>query len=138
MEPMSELLDLRKRFGDLVALDGLSLQAEAGRVHGFVGRNGAGKTTTMRIALGLLEPDAGEVRLDGRPITAPLVQPVRNAAGVASWWEPLIGVVLVAVSIVFAVRVAARVYAGGALHFQGTLHIREALRRADQRGAPSD
>jgi ABC-2 type transport system ATP-binding protein len=38
-------------------------------VHGFVGRNGAGKTTTMRIALGLLEPDAGEVRLDGRPIT---------------------------------------------------------------------
>jgi ABC-2 type transport system ATP-binding protein len=67
---MLELLDLSKRFGDVVALDGLSLQAAPGRVHGFVGRNGAGKTTTMRIALGLLEPDGGEVRLDGRPPTA--------------------------------------------------------------------
>jgi ABC-2 type transport system ATP-binding protein len=67
---MLELIDLTRRFGDLVALDGLTLRAGPGRVHGFVGRNGAGKTTTMRIALGLLDADGGEVRLDGRPITA--------------------------------------------------------------------
>lgn len=41
-----------------------------GRIHGFVGRNGAGKTTAMRIALGLAVADAGEVRWQGRPITA--------------------------------------------------------------------
>jgi ABC-2 type transport system ATP-binding protein len=67
--PMLELITLRKRFGEVVALDGLSLRAGPGRIHGFVGRNGAGKTTTMRIALGLLEPDAGEVLIDGRPVT---------------------------------------------------------------------
>jgi ABC-2 type transport system ATP-binding protein len=67
---MLELIELRKRFGDVVALDGLSLAVGPGRIHGFVGRNGAGKTTTMRIALGLLAADAGAVHLDGRPITA--------------------------------------------------------------------
>jgi ABC-2 type transport system ATP-binding protein len=67
--PMLELITLRTRFGEVVALDGLSLRAGPGRIHGFVGRNGAGKTTTMRIALGLLEPDAGEVLIDGRPVT---------------------------------------------------------------------
>jgi ABC-2 type transport system permease protein len=87
----------------------------------------------------VVDPDGWIARVGTLfPITAPLVQPVRNAAGVAGWWEPIVGVVLVAVSIVFAVRVAARVYAGGALHFQGTLKIREALRRADQRGTPAD
>jgi ABC-2 type transport system ATP-binding protein len=74
---MLELIDLRKRFGDVVALDGLSLRAEPGRIHGFVGRNGAGKTTAMRIALGLLAPDGGAVLITpdrpgatARPITA--------------------------------------------------------------------
>jgi ABC-2 type transport system ATP-binding protein len=68
--PLLALTDVHKRFGDVVALDGLSLQVAAGRVHGFVGRNGAGKTTAMRIALGLLVPDRGDVRLDGRPVTS--------------------------------------------------------------------
>jgi ABC-2 type transport system ATP-binding protein len=67
---MLELIDLEKRFGELVALDRLSLRAAPGVVHGFVGRNGAGKTTTMRIALGLLDADAGSVLVDGRPVTA--------------------------------------------------------------------
>ena len=66
---MLELIDLEKRFGDLVALDGLSLRAAPGAIHGFVGRNGAGKTTTMRIALGVLAADAGEVRFRGEKIT---------------------------------------------------------------------
>ncbi|PTL58971.1 ABC transporter ATP-binding protein [Paraconexibacter algicola] len=66
---MLELRELRKAFGDRVALDGLSLTLEAGQLLGFVGANGAGKTTTMRIALGVLEPDAGDVLWDGRPAT---------------------------------------------------------------------
>jgi ABC-2 type transport system ATP-binding protein len=64
-----ELRDLSRRYGDTVALDGLSLTAPPGEVVGFVGPNGAGKTTAMRIALGVLEPDAGEVLWDGTPAT---------------------------------------------------------------------
>ena len=67
---MLELIALSKRYGDVVALDGLSMTVGAGRIHGFVGRNGAGKTTTMRIALGLARADAGEVRWRGQPVTA--------------------------------------------------------------------
>jgi ABC-2 type transport system ATP-binding protein len=63
---MLELDRLTRRFGDAVALEDLSLTVEPGQVLGFVGPNGAGKTTAMRIALGVLEPDAGEVRWDGR------------------------------------------------------------------------
>src|SRR6185503_12643182 len=52
--------------GSVVALDGLSFEAPRGHVFGFLGANGAGKTTTMRIALGVLDADAGEVRWGGR------------------------------------------------------------------------
>jgi ABC-2 type transport system ATP-binding protein len=50
--PSLELRGLRRAFGDVVALDGLSFSVPAGRLFGFVGRNGAGKTTTMRIIWG--------------------------------------------------------------------------------------
>ena len=65
-----ELLDLRRSFGELVAVDGLSFFVPAGSMFGFVGRNGAGKTTTMRIICGLLVADAGSVLWDGRLIDA--------------------------------------------------------------------
>ena len=67
---MLELAGLTKHYGDVVALNGLSMTVEPGRIHGFVGRNGAGKTTTMRITLGLARADAGEVRWKNRPVTA--------------------------------------------------------------------
>jgi ABC-2 type transport system ATP-binding protein len=60
---------LFKRYGDLVALQDLSFQVRAGELFGFVGANGAGKTTTMRIAMGLLRADAGEVCWAGAPLT---------------------------------------------------------------------
>jgi ABC-2 type transport system ATP-binding protein len=53
-----------------LALDRLSLSVAPGRAVGFVGANGSGKTTAMRIALGVLRPDSGEVRVDGRAATA--------------------------------------------------------------------
>jgi ABC-type uncharacterized transport systems, ATPase components len=58
-----------KRFGAVTALDGASLEVEAGEVHALLGENGAGKTTLMRILAGRLSPDAGEVWLDGKRIT---------------------------------------------------------------------
>ncbi|HEX7472788.1 MAG TPA: ATP-binding cassette domain-containing protein [Candidatus Limnocylindrales bacterium] len=60
---------LTKRYGDVVALDGLSLEVPSGEVFGFVGRNGAGKTTAMRIVLGVLTADAGDVRFGGTALT---------------------------------------------------------------------
>ena len=66
---MLELNDLARRYGETVALDGLSLRVPEGEVLGFVGPNGAGKTTAMRIALGVLEPDSGEVLWRGEPAT---------------------------------------------------------------------
>ncbi|QRP45699.1 ABC transporter ATP-binding protein [Amycolatopsis sp. FDAARGOS 1241] len=56
---------LHKSFGRTKALDGLDLQVPVGEVHGFLGPNGAGKSTTVRVLLGLLHADAGEVRLLG-------------------------------------------------------------------------
>ncbi|MBZ5707896.1 ABC transporter ATP-binding protein [Nannocystis pusilla] len=56
---------LMKRFGPVLALDGLDLVVPAGEVHGFLGPNGAGKSTTFRVLLGLVRADAGEVRLLG-------------------------------------------------------------------------
>jgi ABC-2 type transport system ATP-binding protein len=64
-----ELQGLTRRYGDLVALDDLSFTVAEGQMFGFVGPNGAGKTTAMRIILGVLAPDAGEVRWRGRPMT---------------------------------------------------------------------
>jgi ABC-2 type transport system ATP-binding protein len=56
---------LHKRFGQVVALDDLAFEVAPGQVFGFLGANGAGKTTTMRITLGVLEPDAGQVTWRG-------------------------------------------------------------------------
>src|SRR3954466_3893745 len=67
---MLEIDGISKRFGSTVALDGMSFTVRPGELFGFVGANGAGKTTTMRIVLGVLAADAGEVRLDGRPVDA--------------------------------------------------------------------
>jgi ABC-2 type transport system ATP-binding protein len=64
-----EIDGLSKRYGEVVALRDLSFEVRAGELFGFVGRNGAGKTTTMRIVLGVLAADAGEVRVDGTPLT---------------------------------------------------------------------
>jgi ABC transporter len=64
-----ELKGLTRRYGDLVALDDLSFTVAEGQLFGFVGPNGAGKTTAMRIILGVLEPDAGQVRWRGQPMT---------------------------------------------------------------------
>ena len=65
--PALELIGLSKRYGDTVAVEDLGFSVAEGQVFGFVGPNGAGKTTTMRIAIGVLAPDAGEVLWDGAP-----------------------------------------------------------------------
>ncbi|MFF7586460.1 ATP-binding cassette domain-containing protein [Kitasatospora purpeofusca] len=59
--------ELTKRYGDSLALDGLSVEVKPGRVTGFLGPNGAGKSTTLRLVLGLDTPTAGSAVIGGRP-----------------------------------------------------------------------
>jgi ABC-2 type transport system ATP-binding protein len=68
-EPILQCRELRKRFGEVVALDGISFRVAAGETYGLLGPNGAGKTTTISIVCGLLERDGGEVVLAGEPLT---------------------------------------------------------------------
>jgi ABC-2 type transport system ATP-binding protein len=67
-EIVLSLQNLRKSYGDLLAVDDLSLEVRRGEVFGFLGPNGAGKTTTIRMICGLLKPDAGRILIDGRSI----------------------------------------------------------------------
>ncbi|MFC1634546.1 ABC transporter ATP-binding protein [Planctomycetota bacterium] len=62
---MIETKNLTKKYGDLTAVDDLSLTIQAGDIFGFIGPNGAGKTTTMRILVTLLEPTRGKAFIDG-------------------------------------------------------------------------
>jgi len=66
--PLLELQGLTRRFGAVIALDGLSFSVPSGRVIGFLGPNGAGKTTAMRAIFGLTDLDAGCVRWNGAPV----------------------------------------------------------------------
>jgi ABC-2 type transport system ATP-binding protein len=65
MANVLEVIDLTKRFAGVTAVDGLSFAVGEGEVFGFLGRNGAGKTTTIKVALDLVKPTGGEVRLFG-------------------------------------------------------------------------
>jgi len=61
---------LTKRYGDITAVDDLSLAVRRGEILGFLGPNGAGKTTTLKMLSGLLRPDGGTIEIDGRTVPA--------------------------------------------------------------------
>ena len=65
---MLEVRNLKKRFGELQAVDGVSFVVQPGMLLGLLGPNGAGKTTTISMLTDLITPDSGEVLIDGRPL----------------------------------------------------------------------
>ncbi|HEY8485409.1 MAG TPA: ATP-binding cassette domain-containing protein [Longimicrobiales bacterium] len=67
--PVVELRGVRKRFGNREAVQGLELVIPRGATYGLLGPNGAGKTTAIRMLLRILEPDAGEIRVFGEPVS---------------------------------------------------------------------
>jgi ABC-2 type transport system ATP-binding protein len=73
-EPVLACLDLRRRFGDLVAVDGVGFTIAAGETYGLLGPNGAGKTTTISMIAGLLDRESGDVIVAGQPMTTMTVQ----------------------------------------------------------------
>jgi ABC-2 type transport system ATP-binding protein len=68
MDFMIEAKDLTKRYGDLMAVDGLSIGINKGEVFGFLGPNGAGKTTSIKMMVGLLRPTSGKVLINGTDV----------------------------------------------------------------------
>lgn len=89
-----DVAGLCKSFGKFRALNGLDLQVERGRVHGFLGPNGAGKSTTIRVLLGLLSADSGRVRLLGGDPWRDVVDLHRRLAyvpGDVSLWPSMTG-----------------------------------------------
>lgn len=68
MTNILEINNLTKSFGSNKILDGINLQIPSGTIYGFIGKNGAGKTTTMKIILGLLQADEGEVLVNGQKV----------------------------------------------------------------------
>ena len=79
--PALEMRGVAKRFGDVVALDGVDLLVRRGSVHALLGENGAGKSTLMRIAYGMLRADHGDVLLFGRRPTGSVADAIRRGAG---------------------------------------------------------
>jgi ABC-2 type transport system ATP-binding protein len=94
MDAVIETRELQKRFGRVVALDGLDLTVAAGEVHGFLGPNGAGKSTTIRVLLGLMRSDGGTATVFGRNPWTDAVALHRRIAyvpGDVSLWPNLSG-----------------------------------------------
>ncbi|QKG20142.1 ABC transporter ATP-binding protein [Actinomadura verrucosospora] len=94
MTPVISMSGVEKSFGQTRALDQLDLSVEPGEVHGFLGPNGAGKTTTIRILLGLLHADAGQIRvLGGDPWTdaTELHRQLAYVPGDVNLWPGLTG-----------------------------------------------
>jgi linearmycin/streptolysin S transport system ATP-binding protein len=77
--PLLRCEGLRRNFGERTAVDGISFTINPGETYGLLGPNGAGKTTTIKMACGLLEPDGGEVTVDGRRVSSDLA--VRSLIG---------------------------------------------------------
>jgi ABC-2 type transport system ATP-binding protein len=77
---MIEIRNLTKRYGDFLAVDGISLDVARGEIFGFLGPNGAGKTTTIRILAGLSLPTSGTVQISGLDVTTDAVR-VKSITG---------------------------------------------------------
>src|SRR5262245_59892027 len=77
---MLEAKNLSKRYGNLLAVNGVSLRAAEGETVGLLGPNGAGKTTTVSMIAGLIRPDAGQVLIEGRPLAGD-TDPIKGRIG---------------------------------------------------------
>ncbi|MDH3498010.1 MAG: ABC transporter ATP-binding protein [Gemmatimonadota bacterium] len=92
-----------KRFGSVAAVDGVDCTVDRGEVVGFLGPNGAGKSTTMRMITQYLDPDAGEIRLDG-VVLAEAGRAAKRRIGYLAENNPLYGDMLVSEYLEFVVR----------------------------------
>ena len=131
-EPVLEAADLRKTFGGVVAVDGLSLELRRGETAALIGPNGSGKTTALRLISGALPPDAGSISLGATDVTtAPTAQRVR--LGIARTLQTTaVFPELTALENVLVGRAARRRYAGLGRTALATPKARREDQRAEQ------
>lgn len=123
--PALQMLNVSKRFGDVQANDNVSLQVFPGEIHCLLGENGAGKSTLMKILYGLYTPDAGEIRIHGRPVSIRSPKDAMNAG---------IGMVHQHFMLVDNFTVAENVIVGMEPTRRGLIHRAEAERMVEQFG----
>lgn len=91
---MLELQAISKKYGSVNVLDGLSLSVRRGEIFGFLGRNGAGKSTAIRMIMGIISADAGEIKVFGQPLHTRLIETRQRIGYVAQdqnmypWMSP--------------------------------------------------
>src|SRR5688572_1200255 len=113
-EPLLSVEGLSKKFGSLVASDGISLEFARGELHALIGPNGAGKTTLVNQLSGLMQSDAGRIRFDGEDVTR-LDMASRARKGLVRSFQ--ITSVLPAFSALENVALAAQACAGSSFRF---------------------
>ena len=123
--PLLAMRGIVKRFGGVQALRGVDFDLHPGEIHALLGENGAGKSTLMNILAGVIEPDAGDMRIDGRP--ARFADPrAAQAAGVAMIFQEL--------DLVPGLDVTANLFLGRELtRAGGAIRIRDMPARASFR-----
>jgi len=119
--PVLEALGIRKQFPGVLALDGVSMHLDRGEILAVVGENGAGKSTLMKVLAGVYQPDAGELRLDGRVVAFP-TPAAAMAAGVSLIHQEL--------NLAENLSVTDNLFLGRELSFAGPLRLlnRDAMR----------
>ena len=120
-----EIRELKKRFGGLVATDGVSLSILPGEVHAVIGPNGAGKTTLIAQLAGEMQPDSGQILFAGEDIT-PLTAPERAARGLARSFQ--ITSIFHEFSVIDNVSLAVQSHAGHSFRFWRSARRDPALR----------
>jgi branched-chain amino acid transport system ATP-binding protein len=117
--PILEVAGVSKAFGGIVVADNVRLTIDKGEILGLIGPNGAGKTSLFNLISGVIRPDAGEIYLDGKPITGiPLYR--RARLGVARTWQNMM--LFTSMSVIENLMIGPRDYPGeflGRLVLQG-------------------
>ena len=83
---MIETRDLTKRYGNVLALDRLSVRVDTGEIFGYIGPNGAGKTTTIKILVGLLKASSGSAVVAGQDVTKARPETLKRLVGYMPDW----------------------------------------------------
>ncbi len=95
--PLIELIDIKKHFGPVIALNGVSVSVMAGECHCLLGDNGAGKSTFIKTMSGVHKPSSGEIRMGGRPVSFATPRDAMEA-GVATVYQDLAMIPLMSVT----------------------------------------
>ena len=128
--PILEIRGVSKRFGSTQALDDVSLALHAGEIHALLGENGAGKSTLIKIMTGVVQPDGGELIVDGRTVRMGSALEAQALGIAAVYQEPMIFPDLSSANLtVKAIMYTANCRFGGVL--RGTTHPVAFMSRAD-------